>query len=180
MTSIRFTIDDAQRAHDEWGCNCGPAALAAMCDLTLDEVRRHMGDFEQKHYTNPTLMFRALDSLGARYTRAYLGEKRAGASLTVRGWPSRGLARIQWEGPWTRPGVPMAARYRQTHWVGALTTPSGNVGVWDVNCMKNGSGWVSVEKWNEILVPWLLAECHPKADGKWHITHAIELREPKS
>ena len=35
----RFTADDAHRAHREWGANCGPTAIAAICRLTLDEVR---------------------------------------------------------------------------------------------------------------------------------------------
>jgi hypothetical protein len=30
----RFTAADVERAHAEWRCSCGPAALAAICDLT--------------------------------------------------------------------------------------------------------------------------------------------------
>jgi protein gp37 len=57
----RFSAADVERANAEWGANCGPAAIAAIMGMTLDEVRPHLGDFESKHYTNPTLMFAVLD-----------------------------------------------------------------------------------------------------------------------
>jgi len=66
--AVRFTLADADRAADLWGMNCGPGALAAVCGLTLDEVRPHMGDFESKGYTNPTLMFAALKSIGVKHS----------------------------------------------------------------------------------------------------------------
>lgn len=164
--TARFTIEEAMRATDEWGCNCGPAAIAGICNLTLDQVRPHMGGFETKRYTNPTMMFNALSSLGV------------GWSLTTDqpNWPCYGLARIQWEGPWTKPGVPMRARYRHTHWVGACQLAPDNIGIFDINCIANGSGWTDLKSWSDNLVPWLLEEIAPKADGKWHITHAIEVR----
>src|SRR5689334_19662643 len=84
---IRITLEEAERAHAEWGCNCGPAALAAIMGISLDQVRPHMGDFERKGYTNPTLMFAALDSVGARW-------KNNGQRCD---WPIYGLCRIQWE-----------------------------------------------------------------------------------
>src|SRR3990167_150016 len=105
----RFNLADADRAHDEWGANCGPGALAAIMGMTLDEVRPHMGDFESKGYTNPTLMFYAMESVSARFRTRSLA-----SNVKLLGWPVYGLARIQWEGPWTKPGVPMAARYRHT------------------------------------------------------------------
>ena len=64
MYNPPFTLADARRANNEWGANCGPGALAAIMGMTLDEVRSHMADFESKHYTNPTLMFDALKSIG--------------------------------------------------------------------------------------------------------------------
>lgn len=158
----RFTLEDAQRAADEWGANCGPGALAAVLGLTLEEVRPHLGDFGRKHYTNPSLMLSALRSLGARWTKA------------AAPWPRHGLVRVQWEGPWTKPGVPMRARYRHTHWIGAATA-DGDVGVFDINCINNGTGWVALADWERIVVPWILKECEPKADGHWHPTHVLEI-----
>jgi len=167
---LRFTREDADRAHREWGCNCGPGAIAAVMGLTLDELRPHMGDFEQKRYTNPTLMWQVLRRLDVRFIHAQPNNDSS--------WPSYGLARIQWEGPWTAPGVPMVARYRHTHWVGAQwgAKPGDpmSVGIFDINCM-NSSGWVALEDWSSTIVPWLLRELHPKANGRWHITHAVEI-----
>ena len=70
----------------------------------------------------------------------------------------------------------MAARYRHTHWIGANGRNPRNIGIWDVNCMNNGTGWVSLENWRAIAVPHILRACVPRADGVWHLTHAIEVR----
>ena len=178
----RFTLADLEAANDAWGCNCGPGALAAICGLTLDEVRPHFGS-NWPGYTNPTAMFAALRSvgkLGARWTALRPGF--SGAPLP---WPGWGLCRIQWEGPWTKPGVPMRARYRYTHWVGAARrSPAvsikpdrcgGEVGIFDVNALANGSGWCSLEDWSTHIAPELAKGHDRRATGGWHITHAIEV-----
>lgn len=161
----RFTLADAERAREEWGANCGPGAVAAIMGMTLDEVRPHFAaaGFAAKHYTNPTMMRDVLRRIA-----------RPHQPLKVLGWPNWGLVRIQWEGPWTKPGVPMRARYRHTHWVGGAVL-NGGAGVFDINCINNGSGWASFENWEALLVPWLLKECQPKANGRWHKTHVIEV-----
>lgn len=169
----RFTEADLDRANAEWGANCGPSALAAILDLTLDDVRPMLRGFEDKHYTNPTLMLDALARSGVEWKEGSRPTSKGGLRL----WPSYGLARIQWEGPWTEPGVPMRARYRFTHWVGAKRRHS-SIGIFDVNCLQNGSGWVDLLDWTEMVAPWLLKNCVPRANGKWHITHAIEVKEP--
>jgi hypothetical protein len=167
----KFTLADAERANDEWGANCGPGALAAILDITLDEVRPLMGDFEKKHYTNPTLMFDSLLRAGRRFSYR-------GGDLGTEGWPIYGLARIQWEGPWTKPGVPPRAAYRHTHWVGARYGDL-SYGIFDINCMNNGTGWVSVSDWAQMIAPWLIANCVKRGDGGWHITHAVEVARPE-
>lgn len=161
--ACRFGVVDQERAYAEWGSNCGPGAIAAIAGLTLDELRPHLGDFEQKRYTNPTLMWAVLRRLGLQWSLS-----RGGPT-----WPVYGLARVQWEGPWTRPGVPMAARYRRTHWVGSRFGDEGQQ-VFDINCICVG-GWVSLEEWSGMVVPWLLREFGPKADGAWHLTHVVEV-----
>ena len=90
--------------------------------------------------------------------------------------PAFGLCRVQWEGPWTAPGVPIRVRYRHTHWV-AVDTLDGEVWIFDVNCMCVG-GWVQLAEWRDSVVTWLLKECEPQADGKWHLTHVIEVNRP--
>lgn len=163
LRAPKFTLEEAAAAFDEWGANCGPAAIAAITGRTLAEVRPFLGDFEAKRYTNPTLMWETLDRLGVAYRRKSPLE-----------WPTWGLVRIQWHGPWTAPGVPARVAYRQTHWVGAAKK-DGAVGVFDVNALGNGSGWCSLDDWGERLVPWILRECVPKADGRWSLTHSVEV-----
>lgn len=160
----RFSDADAGRAHAEWGANCGPGALAAIMGMTLDEVRPHMIGFEAKRYTNPSMMNAALRSIGRPW-------RKIGAT-----WPAFGLVRVQWEGPWLKPGVPMVARYRWTHWIGAREGPlPGNPGVFDINAICNGSGWVSRSDWARHIAPWIIKEMVPNGDGGWHLTHAIEI-----
>jgi hypothetical protein len=164
-TKPPFTEADAEKAYDDWGANCGPAALAAILHVGLEVVRLHLRGFDAKRYTTPTMMFEALVSLGPEFQRR-----------STPTWPRYGLARIQWEGPWCGPGVPPAARYRYTHWVGAAQR-NGGQGVFDVNCLNNGTGWVALDEWERVIVPHLAAS-HKRATGGWHITHAIEVGEP--
>ena len=118
----RFSIDEANAAGDRWGFNCGPAAVASICGLSLAELRPHLGDFELKRYTNPTLMSQILKNIGAKVIEFGRLNWRFEMERTGRTpWPRYGLARVQWEGPWTKEGVPMAARYRATHWVERAT-----------------------------------------------------------
>lgn len=167
-SAIRFTLDDAQRASDEWRFNCGPGALCAVLGMTPDELRPHMLDFEAKGYTNPTLMTGVLDRLGVRYRQTYRRDEPYGMPRL-----NRGLMRVQWAGPWTKPGVPMRARYRQTHWV-AMRNDGREV--FDVNAVCVG-GWLSFEEWSLQLVPWLIRECCPKGSGEWWPTHALEISQ---
>lgn len=170
----RFTYEDAERAHSEWGANCGPTAVAAISRLTLDELRPHMGSFEKKKYTNPKLMWEVLDALFLE--NAILAwEKSKSRSPT---WPDYGLCRIQWHGPWTEPGMPKRVAYRHTHWVGAARR-GNTIGVYDINAMQpHHSGWVREDHWAGLIVPYILEICEPKASGRWSITHAVEVALP--
>jgi len=155
-----FDLDAAIRAFEEWGCNCGPGALAAIGGVSLDTAREWLGrdEFDRKRYTNPTMMLAALQRSGLAFK-----------SLRQAEWPQHGLVRVQWEGPWTAPGANPRWAYRQTHWIGS----SGGL-VFDINCMCAG-GWVDRIEWRDEVVPWLLKTAVPRADGKWHLTHAIEV-----
>jgi len=159
----RFDLDDASHASQEWGANCGPGAIAAIAGLTLDEVRPHMGDFEAKGYTNPILMWEVLTRLGLVW-------RLRGKPFTVPAW---GVVRIQWEGPWTEPGVPMRVRCRHTHWIGA-GLQDGQPIAFDINCMCVG-GWVPWQEWKSQVAPWLIREAVPKGSGAWHITHLVDV-----
>ena len=161
-----FTLEDANRAFDEWGANCGPGAVAGMLGRTLDEVKPHMGVFSKKrNYTNPKLMYDVLDSIGVKWKLK-----------KQKDWPDYGLVRVQWHGPWTDLGAHWRARLRHSHWIGVMVSKAGaGVGVFDINCINNGTGWISLKDWEFLVVPWLLGEVEPEADGEWSITHSIEL-----
>jgi hypothetical protein len=51
-------------------------------------------------------------------------------------------------------------------------------GIFDVNCLNSG-GWVSLADWSRTMVPYILRECHPKANGEWHLTHSIEIQRAR-
>jgi hypothetical protein len=164
--NIRFTIEEAQQAAERWNFNCGPAAICAVLKMTPKELRPHMLDFEQKGYTNPTLMLDVLKKLGAQYRVTYRGDEPINFKV---GSVMFGLMRVQWAGAWTKPNVPMRARYRQTHWVAVAGSE-----VFDVNAMCVG-GWLPYEEWSLQLVPWLIRECCPKGNGDWWPTHILEV-----
>lgn len=169
---IRFGIDDAQHAVDTWGFNCGPGAICAVLDLTPIEVLPLMGDFERKGYTDPKLMVEVLARAGATFTQVYRSDEPKDFP------PVRfGLVRVQWGGPWTKPGVPMIARQRHTHWVAMCQGPV-HVHVFDVNAVCVG-GWIPWEEWFYKLMPWLAGEVVPKWDGRIWPTHILEVATSK-
>lgn len=164
-----FTDIDTDRAFDEWGCNCGPTALAAILGIGLDAVRQLCGQtFAAKRYMSPTMMWAALDRSGRPWRKM---REPLPPPMTV--WPVHGLARVQWHGPWMAPGVPIKARYWHTHWVAAQTI-AGDVGVFDVNAMQAG-GWVSLDSWSRVLVPYIIEHGVPRGDGRWSLTHVVEV-----
>jgi len=161
---------DAEKAWEEWGMNCGPGAVCGVVGLRPDEVRKHLFDFELKHYTNPTLMNKILLSLGVDFCLTYRSD-----SETFSGdFPALGLVRVQWGGPWTKPGVPKQARYRHSHWIGTNGTF-----IFDVNAISHNGGWIEATVWKEKLAPWLIRECCPKGDGKWWPTHCLTINQER-
>lgn len=162
MLVARIGCGEADIAYAQWGCNCGPAAIAAIMNMRLDQVRPLLGDFEAKRYTNPTLMWAILDRVGRPWRK--IGRE----------WPTFGLARIQWEGPWSEPGANPRWGYRQTHWVASWKHSERGHGIFDVNMTGNGSGWGSFADWEREIVPAIVAAT-PRANGKWHVTHGVEV-----
>jgi hypothetical protein len=171
--SIRFDVDEAQAASDEWGFNCGPGALCAVLNLTPDEIRPHLADFERKGYTNPKLMADTLRRLKVPFYREFeqLGAVNRDA-LTTPVYPKYGLIRIQWDGPWCNSGVPIRARYRHTHWIGMRERFSREA--FDINAICVG-GWILWSEWVYDLQPWLQARVEPKANGNWWPTHCWKV-----
>ena len=176
MTAPRFTLADLERANRDWQCNCGPAALAVIAGLTLDEVRpMFLPAFPG--WTTPTRMSEALRRSDRRWSSITVPYR----STTT--WPIYGLARIQWHGPWTASGANQRWAYQHTHWVG-VSQGRGSRGqhlidIWDINTMGSvggfEDGWGPLEWWSSEIVPLLTADIK-RATGGWHITHAIEVQ----
>jgi hypothetical protein len=170
-----YTIDELKVAIEAWGCNCGPGALAAMVGLKPDDVRAHIPKFDERHYTNPSMMQAALRSLGVGYHDVDDSADRvaldSGGDPMLK-WPDYGLMRIQLEGPWLKPGVPPAAAYKHTHWIGCITNAWGfKPGSWifDFN-----TGWETPESWEAGVVKEITGQTK-RATGGWHPTHRWEL-----
>jgi hypothetical protein len=172
---IPFTPEEHRRAWEEWGCNCGPTSLSIFTGKKLNRIRECLSTFEEKKYTSPKMMKDALKKLGIQDQVSWIRD----AKNPVQ-WPlGLGMARIQWAGPWTNPGVPLPIRYRHTHWIATSSIPGttqvGNTlgrGVFDCNCPNH---WVSFEDWRSTLVPYILSQCETKANGKWWVTDSIKL-----
>lgn len=179
-TAIRLRFDeaDADSAHEEWRCNCGPAALAAVLNLTLDEVRPFVcgaGFGPKSAYMSPTMMKQAIMLAGARRNENVI----AGVLIEAMKFPKHGLARIQWEGPWTMPGANPKWAYRHTHWIASFPTVAGSINdailaaldpiLFDVN-----GGLMRFAVWERDVVPHITKSI-PRADGDWHVAHSWEV-----
>lgn len=161
--ALRFKEWHIDQAAEEWRFSCGPAALCAILSLTPEEVRPHLVGF--KGWMAPTAMYQALRSLKTEVAVT----QRHGDVLGTH-FPSRGIARVQWLGPWMRPEVPVPARYKHTHWVASWKSFSGDSHhIYDIN---NLTGWQTYFSWRTQTVPWLLEQVK-RADG-WCVTHSIE------
>lgn len=169
---LKFGIDEVQQAHAAWRFNCGPAALCAILGMTPDELRPHLLDFEQRGYTSPTLMAGVLCGLKVPFRRLYECQHQVAGRPLSGEFPQSGLVRVQWGGPWTKPGVPIRVRYRHTHWVAMRRNISWHV--FDINAIGVG-GWLPSREWSKELVPWLIREAVPRADGSWWPTHCWDV-----
>lgn len=168
---LQFSSADMERAFHDWGCNCGPSALAVVLGITLDAARDLIVDFPSRKYTSPTMMGAALASFGATYGEISKCRK-VPATLCPDVLPDHGLVRVQWTGPWTEPGVNPKWAYRVTHWFATFMLeprcPEHRV-IFDVN-----SGPSTWEHWLSTI-PKAITDSIPRADGGWYLTHLWEV-----
>ncbi len=159
---INFEQDDAVKAWENWGCNCGPVALAAVTGYTLDEIRPHLSKFETRmkvnRYMSPTDMANSIDEM------QWVKDDHRGDEQTrvPDAFPILGLVRVQWCGPWTEPGQNPRWAYGHTHWIGTFI-PGGRHLVFDVNC-----GLVDYKTWSAEIVPMLIPK---RGNGRWFPSH---------
>lgn len=179
-----LTPEVCDAAFDEWNFSCGPAAVCALTEMSPNDIRPYLFDFEQKGHTNPTLMKQILLALGLEIRSVFQPDADITEPPENPIYPEVGLVRIQWAGRWTGPGVPVRARYRKTHWVAVrpstfpLRNPKSSPrDVFDVNAVRWG-GWIPWRGWKDELVPWIIRECVKGGTGVWWPTHCWEVSGP--
>ena len=153
-------LTEAELDANPWAA-CGQSAVAALLSASLVQVRHA---FPPHTWVNLTQMQAALTALDVTW--------KMGSTL----WPpQRGLAQIQWAGPWTEPGVRVHEALKRSHWI--AVRPLGNVTiVFDVNVVgaNNNGGWSTEAFWREQVAPFLTEDI-PKAYGTWHVRRMIEV-----
>lgn len=164
-----FTEVDMYRAAEEWGCNCGPAALAFALQIPLSKVRGVIPGFEDKGHTTPTMMKAALQKVGQQFSEAPADQHQPMFNERI------ALVRIQFTGPWTAPGANPRWAYRHTHWIATWhhTPVRGSPDVyspaWGMVFDCNG-GIDIFSSWQTTILPKLTANIK-RADGGYFPTH---------
>lgn len=151
--SVLYTPPDLLAAHDAWGANCGPGALAAALRVPVMALRDAFPWFPAQPHTTPRKLEQVLRALVLQdrtweWGRAVEGNRRA-----------TGVAMVQFTGPWTDParaGEPWTRRVAPqfTHFV-AVNALGGHVHVYDVNNGEAGD-WLPEHDWEAHTAPELL------------------------
>lgn len=106
--------------------NCGPVSLAALLGTPVIEVNKFFPQFPERDYTTQADMEYALSALKIETTQA---------EGTL---PDTGVALIQMDGPWSKPGAPIRAQLRYTHWIASMNGFAFDLNVGD---------WIEREEW---------------------------------
>jgi len=154
-----YTPSDLTIAEIVFGANCGPAALAASLSMEVTDIMRYLPHFEDetKRFTNLTAMKAALNAADVLY------------EVKRSEFPSRGMALIQWTGPWTQKHFFSRWSLRYTHWIAV----DGDM-IYDIH---NGF-WQHQDEWAREVVPTYLAALPQAAD--WAVKYGIELLKSNS
>ena len=112
LPKMAFDVDQLLAAYDQWKCNCGPAAIAAVTQRTLLKVRNALDSLHRDGwpgYTTPADVCGVLRKLNCNHW----------AVRPKPTWPGCGLVKIQFGGPWMRDRLwgPPAVR---SHWVAGM------------------------------------------------------------
>lgn len=148
--ALKFTVADSQSAHQNWKATCGPHAIAAACGLSLEEVRGAIENY--RGWMNPTQVSNTLRNLKRSFTlQSQLKTQKL----------CEGINRIQWEGPWLKPGRPATEAYRHTHYVAHIQGM-----VLCTACLA--AEWIPVDEWRKHHL-----ETEPASP--FHVTHHWRL-----
>lgn len=167
MSTMLYPFSEAQmeRAAAEWGCNCGPSALAFALQLPLEAARHAIPEFDRKRYTSPSMMTAALSFLN----RSVVAIRKPTRDDMFQAAPC--LVRLQWGGPWCKPGVNPKAAYGCTHWI--TTWKEGPEREGGVPLVFDCNGGVNrIDEWEAQIVPLLLPA---RGDHTWFPTHVWQV-----
>lgn len=152
VAPLPFVPWDIDVARINFGANCGPAAFAAVTQREVCRVMQYFPHFPERRWTNLTKMLQAFADAGYA-TRV---EKCAA--------PSRGVALVQWLGPWTEKQFFSRWSLVHTHWVGVADD-------WVFD--HNACCWQPLDEWSAGIAAQLIAEV-PGATG-WRIKYGVEV-----
>ena len=168
---------DGLDAHEAFGANCGPCALAAVLRRPVMAVQRLFPSFAERRYVNPSQMRVALQSAGQL---SGVQHRVCSTDERERGLLDYGVACIFFTGPWSKPGVPIGAAYQRSHWIGVAMTRDEHRCYYDVNAwidQERRGAWVSWAHWDKEILPQLVAS-YSQADGGYSIRWAAEVMLP--
>ncbi len=160
--SYPFSEAEAQAAIAEWGCNCGPSALAFALQRDLDFARRAIEQFESRRYTSTPMMRDALRRVGADFDEFLEPNKPDMFCERI------ALVRIQWSGKWNHTQWASHRTHWIATWIEQLDTGATPM-VFDIN-----GGIRCYADWTMKIVPMLLPK---NGDGDWFPTHVLRLGE---
>lgn len=137
MSTSRFVPWDISVARINFGANCGPISFAAATEREVCRVMQFFTHFEEKRWTNLTQMRAAF--------------ARAGFETCIRrqSWPERGVALIQWLGPWTNREFFSRWSLLHTHWLAVD-------GDWVFDHTERR--WMPKQEWADEVAPLFLRE----------------------
>ncbi len=152
-----FVPWDIEVAEVNFGANCGPSAFAVITRTEVCRVMRYFLHFEHSQWTNLTQMRYAFEQTGYETT------------ILRKALPTRGVALIQWLGPWTRKHFFSRWSLIHTHWIAKERD-----WVFDYTVKK----WQSLTEWQQDTACIYLADI-PRAYG-WAVKYGVEVGNPNS
>lgn len=159
---------DVTAANERFGASCGHAAIAAILGIEVTEAwQRARHAFEGRAWVSAPAMEEALSILRPGNWRP--------AAVREREQPVRGLALIQFMGPWMEPGLPLGAQLSRTHWIAAdVWQDAPGSARWPMVYDINAAGWSTRAYWEANTLPRLLGQ-HKRTTG-WYVRRAYEVQ----
>lgn len=160
--SLPYTVDEANHAHDTWNAMCGHFSIAVATGFTLEEIRTCGIPINPGGWMNPTMISATLRSLSVSHHKVPVTQTPEEEFKLLEHLKLAAVLRIQWEGSWLNPGVPVGAAYQRTHYIaykdGTVMDPMFDPGI----CIR-WQDWLQIVR--DELVPQI-----KKATG-YHFTH---------